>query len=103
MSGIDSTPSPLTKEFQEMLNAPAEAEFECLLKDDTAPSRAVMKKVSLVVTDGKMTVRVAEGVEVDKTKFLKDYAAIPHQAGGAMQNAYKLVMDARTKAHLEKK
>lgn len=96
MSGIESTPSPITQEFQEMLNAPTEAGFECLLKGDASPS-----KVTLVVRDGKMTIRV-RAVEVDKAKFLKDYAAIINQASTAMQNAYTLVMNERVKAHNNK-
>lgn len=97
MSGIETATSPITKEFQEMLNAPIEGEFECLLKGNATPTRVV-----LVVTDGKISIRVGDAI-VDKAKFLKDYAAVPHVAGNAMQNAYKIVLDARTKAHLEKK
>jgi hypothetical protein len=102
MSGIDSTPSPLTKEFQEMLNVPIEVEFECNLKDSAVPSGMSMRKVALSVIDGKMTLRVGDAV-IDKAKFLGQYAALPAQAGNAMQNAYKLVMDANVKAHSEKK
>ncbi len=102
MSGIDSTPSPLTKEFQEMLNAPIEVEFECNLKDSAAPSGMSMRKVVLSVIDGKMTLRVGDAV-IDKAKFLGQYAALPIQAGTAMQNAYKLAMAANVKALNDKK